>query len=60
MSVEELNEKCISGSNAIITEGTVMDIYAYLRSGKSVDDYPDKGELQTIKDRFKELVAYKR
>ena len=55
MNVEEL-KKCLLKSKMVLTEGNVLDVYVYLRTGGSLDSYHDKEKLDAVKKRFKELI----
>ena len=55
MKFEEL-KKWMSESKMVLTEENVLDIYVYLTSGGTVEDYPNKDKLQIVKDRFKKLI----
>jgi len=55
MNIEEL-KKCLLDSKMALTEGNVLDVYAYLSTGGSLDSYPNKEELDAVKKRFKELI----
>ena len=47
----------MSGSKMILTEGDVLDAYVFLSTGGSIDDYPNKEELQIVKNNFKRLAG---
>ena len=57
MSLEELKSKCMSGSKMILTEGDVLDAYVFLSTGGTIDDYPNKEELQRVKNNFNRLAG---
>lgn len=58
MSIEELKKTCMSESKMVLTEETVLDAFAYLYTGGSIDDYPNKEELTRVKDNFRKLAGY--
>ena len=57
MNINEL-KKCLFESKMALTEENVLDIFAYLSTGESLDSYPNKEELEAVKKRFKELIRF--
>lgn len=55
MNNEELR-KCLLESKKALTEDNVLDVYAYLSTGRDLESYPNKEELEAVKKRFKELI----
>lgn len=50
-------KKSLLESKMVLTEENILDIYVYLTSGGTIDDYPNKEKLKIVKDRFKELIS---
>lgn len=57
METKELIKKMLTESRNMLTEENILPIFAYLYSGGTLEDYPDKNELEVIKIRFKELIS---
>ncbi len=57
METKELIRKMLAESRNMLTEENILPVFAYLYSGGSLEDYPNKNELEVIKKRFKELIS---
>ena len=57
METKELIKKMLTESRNMLTEENILPIFAYLYSGGTLEDYPDKNELEVIKIRFKGLIS---
>lgn len=59
MKIDEL-KKSLNESDMRLTTENIMDVFAFLNRGCSLEEYPDKEGLELVKKRFVELSTYKR
>lgn len=57
METKELIKKMLAESRNMLTEENILSIFAYLYNGGSLENYPNKEELEVIMKRFKELIS---
>ncbi len=57
MDIEELKKKCMSESKMVLTEETVLDVFVFLSTGGSIDDFPNKDALEKVKNNFRKLAG---